>query len=237
MRTKFSYEDENLSFAYLLGIYLTDGSVNVDQKKKQYRFRTRSVDKDIAENVEMEAFNLLGVRNTVRECSPSKSGFSGSRKFYEIDIYCKDLCLFFIESTNNKKTLPEFVYRQSAEWRKEFLAGVLDGDGWCSISKDRAGSSTTRKPSWYSNIGVCGQYGTYIGGIPKLLSLHGVKNSKYIRESAGYGNTKMIEIYINSTDFVDSGMYFRCLRKKKRAEFIKSSLEEYRSREVQRLEV
>lgn len=209
----FAYESGNLDLAYLLGMYLTDGCV---KWTKSGQFRLKSIDKDIAENIAMIGYRLFGHMPII---SFQKNGGTSKGNHYEVSIYSKDLCKWLEDSTDHKRYLPPFVYGESVEWRKEFLAGLLDGDGWCSVSFVRKKNNPTGNASWWASIGLCGMTDTYMNGMSKFFATMNIDFSHY--DSITKAGTSMREYKLKTSSFVENNLYFRCKRKSDKLDIIK----------------
>lgn len=204
-----------MNIAYILGIYLTDGYIKDEvYRGRSMSMRLRVVDKDIAENLQNAALNLLGKEYKIKKVIPKEKN---CQPFYEINIYSNMLCRWLRNVTGRSKDfMPNFVYTESQEWKREFLAGLIDGDGWVSVSLVRNKKNPTRKDSWWATIGLCGAPTTYFKDIEKFFAHMGVDYSYTSCE------TKTVdEVRIKTSSFIENDLYFRCERKQKKVEIIK----------------
>ena len=214
-RITFEYTKGNLDIAYLLGIYLTDGYVKDERyRKRGMSMRLRVVDRDIAENVQRVANNLVGQTYNIRKVPPKKAN---RQPFYEISIHNLSLCEWLKNVTGDSKDyMPNFVYTESKEWQKEFLAGLIDGDGWVSVRLARKNARPDLPSSWWASIGLCGDSSKYFKDIRKLLTYMNVDHSY-----TSYYDRAVDEVRIKTSSFVENDLYFKCERKAKKVEIIK----------------
>lgn len=211
---RFEPDINDISIAYLLGIYLTDGYVTKES------VRLRVIDKDIAENFAEVGYKLFGKMPIIKKYpNKSKNGYK-SKPFYEVHIYSVQLGRWLINITDAKKKIPEFVYNMPIEWKREFLAGILDGDGWCSVSEKRRKNNPTSNASWWASIGFTGKTNTYVEDMEKFFQQTGIDYSYTDRYTDDKDRATMREFRIKTSSFIDNKLYFRCHRKQKRAELI-----------------
>ncbi len=212
----FIFDEENLDIAYLLGLYLTDGYVTPNCKY----FRLRCTDRDLCENVRQIALSLFG--NSLEVKDHSKYYPKAKKDVYEVMIRSETLCEWLVSQTTTKKYLPSWIYTTSLEWKKSFIAGCIDGDGYISVNQRRYKNNPTDALAWCSTIGLCGEKGMYIDGMHKLFDSIGLEYSysdtppKRENETATMRNFNILP-----HSFVSNEMYVKCERKLKNLNTIK----------------
>jgi hypothetical protein len=204
---KFVFDKNNLDIAYLLGMYLTDGYIYKDN----YRFRLRVIDEDLAQNIADIALRLFGKEVKVRKVRADNcvQGY-----YFQAEICSKSLCEWLRQQTTDKKYIPEWVYIQDDTWKKEFLAALIDGDGHVSVNH-RHFKNERQNPTWVCNIGLCGEVGTYIMGMRRLLDEMNIKHSYKDSPPRDGNNATMRKIYFQPHSFIENNLYVKCKRKLK----------------------
>lgn len=214
-KKNFVFQDNDLRIAYLLGIYLTDGYIR--RSTDGVRIRLKSIDIDIIQKFVDIIYSYTGKLHSITK---QKSDATGKYYHYEAACYNKELCDWLEDVTQKKMFVPDLVYSQSIEWKKEFLAGLLDGDGWCSVSQVRKKNNPNSNPSWWATIGLCGPVDSYIKGMRKFFEHMGIEYSYHDRIPKG-GTVLMREYRIQTKSFIENELYFKCDRKSKKADIIK----------------
>lgn len=210
---KFVPDVSSINMAYLLGIFLTDGYAGEEG------VRLRTIDKDIAERFCDIGYELFGKRSKIHKFANNSNNGYKSQDFYEVMIYSVQLSSWLKDITNSKKDIPEFVFQMNEIWLKEFLAGILDGDGWCSVNSKRKNNNPTDRLDWYATIGFCGIKDSYVVQLESLLQSLGVQYSRNIKTLDS--RLEMAEYRIKVSSFIQNGLYFNCNRKQQKVELIK----------------
>lgn len=136
--------------AYFLGFIMADGNIYKykDNDRYQFSIKIKNTDKDILLKL---AADLNFNPEKIKERSEERNGTI--TKCAEIKIYNKTLCKSLIAlGVVPKKTGKEIMPKQiPQEFKKDFIRGFIDGDGW--IGKDR------------TQIGMCSMSKTIIADI------------------------------------------------------------------------
>lgn len=136
--------------AYFLGFIMADGNIYKykDNDRYQFSIKIKNTDKDILLKL---AADLNFNPEKIKERSEERNGTI--TKCAEIKIYNKTLCKSLITlGVVPKKTGKEIMPKQiPQEFKKDFIRGFIDGDGW--IGKDR------------TQIGMCSMSKTIIADI------------------------------------------------------------------------
>lgn len=207
----FIIDENSLDIAYLLGVYLTDGSIY------KGAFRLNSIDLDFMERVADILYRLIGLRPNIREIARRSKKHSQA---WEMAITCHELCDWLLEKTNKKMNVPQFVFQQSLDWQKEFLAGVMDGDGFISIQHERP-NKTTGHIVKNVKIGFCGLKNSYMLDMRSLLDKMGIRYS-YTDKIKGPDLQEMRYYDIRALQFVEHGLYFKIERKVRKTIIMKN---------------
>lgn len=196
--------DLSVSTAYLVGVYLTDGSIYKNQ------FYLESIDKDFCEKVLLHLENILeNFNKNIRYIEPRKK--SDGYKYaatYRIKISSVDLCEWLMNITNHKQQVPKEILESKREILLSFLSGLMDGDG--GISKSEVRSNGT---SMYQ-ISLCG-FETLYGAVKDYAKVFDKLGIQY-RKQDKTSKPGFVSYVLKNFSFVDSGGYFNIIRKQKR---------------------
>lgn len=132
--------------AYLLGATLTDGPLH--QKRYQRVIVMLVKDRDFVEAVAEACFEMTGHRYlvaTVLKTDPRPD-------LWRLQMTHSRLHDWVFDVTHDRTRIPEAMQKAPKEVQRQFLAGVMDGDGWVSLVKkfDKPGRSI----SSFTQIGV-----------------------------------------------------------------------------------
>lgn len=214
----FYYKDNNSATAYLLGIYLSDGYIYPNK----YKLEVVQLDKEIPEKVQMASYKLFGKKPKI---SIKTKIYKGKpKKYWKTAVCSKSLCNWLTHETRNKQIIPDVVYNQTKEWKKLFISGLLDGDGWATFSQNRYETKSGKLPTWYCQIGLVGASDRYITGFPRLLDQLGVLYTINYVPPRKEGYKKQTRVLIKPTSFIEKGLYFNVSRKIKKVESFNSYL-------------
>ncbi len=134
--------------------------------------------------------------------------------YWRVYVSSKSLSRWLENATKCKTILPDFVSKQTPKWQREFLSGVLDGDGWATFSQNRYKTKSGKPPTWYCQIGIVGiRNNTYLCQVPKLLDKLGVKYRINYQKPRKKGHLPQQRILIRPKSFLDCGLYFHVKRK------------------------
>lgn len=189
----------NKELAYLLGVFLTDGSITGKN------FQLQVIDKDFIERT----FNYLKHINPISKTKirerKDTNGWNKSIR-YVIKINIGEYAEWFKEITNNKHHIPFNIWKANEGIKKWFIAGVMDGDGWISKTK-RANSD-----KFQFRIGIGGVEDGWIYEFRELLNSLSVKCNKIERLQTKYGKW-FCRFNINPKSFFDKNLFFTIKRK------------------------
>jgi hypothetical protein len=111
-------------FAYLVGVILGDGCLYVG--KSSYQLSVTSEDYDFCKNCSDIINNLFDKRGSIKEVKKN-----GKISYYQLVVCSKDIVFFLKDLTKNKTKIPLFIYKNN-KFKKHFVQGLMDSDGWIS---------------------------------------------------------------------------------------------------------
>lgn len=199
----------NKEQAYLLGAYLTDGTVSAnDNGWKQFRLTVKD------ESFAVAVYNVISVVGHKDPRLYVRSPWGGPNTPCGYDVYCgdQDLCCWLEEQTWYKQVVPASIVEADRIIQLAFLAGVMDGDGYICYGKP----STKAGPNgqWIVGLGACG---AWVLQVRYLMQQLGVQCGEVRLESKGR-RTPLWRFTVNKGSFVRAGLYFRNERKQQRLE-------------------
>ncbi len=192
----------NTGTAYFLGVYLGDGSAY--NKGHTYQIRLVCLDKDIVERWALCVSNVFMCTATVHR------DYSKPR-FWAVRASSKSAYRFLETTTGFKEGFPVGVMKWNNDSVREFVAGLMDTDGYIAKSKTRV--NTPRWQTGFVNTRP------WIYQLKSLLQSHGVTcgavtlKKKYRPE---WKEKDCFQLHINLMSFAEKGFYFRCKRKQER---------------------
>lgn len=195
--TDFKFIRNDLDIAYLLGIFITKGSPHFKRKT----FIVRSIDREVCERVQVACKLLFNKDYAIKQ----------SGNYYSIEVGHRSLLAWLVGVTENKNSVPNLIYKQSRDWQNEFMAGILDGAGWVSVSEER--QDKERNLSWWVSIGISGPAEKYIKDIARFLQRISVPFRFKADDTIRSPNASLI---FDPEHFINSGFYFYSLRKQAR---------------------
>lgn len=208
-----SSENLNKDLAYLLGVYLTDGSISCHES---YTFSLKSIDMDFTENT-LRAYKNINplCRANVYDIEPRQRFWDNGKVSDTQRQYCLNVGFalfgqFFKDQTGDKHHIPILIWNAPLNIKKYFIAGVMDGDGWISKTerKDYPGVFQYR-------VGIGGVREGWIWEFEKLLQQMGVKTLKpeiCIKDR----KIPFVRFSIQTESFVSCGLFFTINRKQNR---------------------
>lgn len=185
--------------AYIAGVYLGDGWMGRLKKYNRWDFRLNTIDNDFAEATAKAMFELTGRKPKIHIYPVSKS----SKPNHSITFGCKDL-FFLIDATAYKTCIPDFVKKANREEKLEFVAGIMDSEGY--VAKRQKDNALT--------LGLKAT-GNWMYEFQALMQSLGVQVGKIGKELLPSGKTA-IRFHFNILSWIKSGCYFNISRKQNR---------------------
>lgn len=220
-----SISSENLDkeTAYLLGVYLTDGSISkgettFKQSKKKYKFYSFSlsaIDKEFVE------FTLKCIKKLNPECNANVKLRTAIPRVWEHGKYispCKDqwaihvgftdFAEWFKSQTGDKHHIPYVIWDAPLVIKRWFIAGLMDGDGYITYH-----TRSDQSIQW--TVGIGGVEEGWVYEFQQLLHLMGLSTHKP-QISIKDRKKLFVSFNIKIMDFVSAGLFFTILRKQER---------------------
>jgi hypothetical protein len=195
-------------FAYLLGVYLGDGCVDLT-KKGWLRFRLNAIDVDFIEATKLALVAV--VDRKVWTGGPYTDQRSrANRRFYSLWCGHQPLCETLIDVTANKTRLPAFVFDWPRERQLALIAGLMDSEGFVAANSN----PTNRR--FYMGFKCCDPW---VLEFARLLETVGIRIGKVATEEPRKPGYKApTRFHIKMQSWVDAGGYFNISRKQRRVE-------------------
>ena len=200
----------NKYLAYLLGVYLTDGYISPIERK----FSLQVIDRDFAEQT-LNAIRMISpsCMANIYERNNDKGAWNKNKQFCINAGFAKWDTLFF-EQTLFKRKLPTIIYNAPPILKKWFVAGVMDGDGFITFSRERQHETS----QWKIGLGKV-EDGWILAFLEFMLN-EGVKHHK-VRRTITKNGVPFITLRFNHGDFIKNGFFFTIGRKQERLERLK----------------
>jgi intein/homing endonuclease len=189
--------------AYLLGVYLTDGSIT------EKNFQLQAIDEDFV-SLSLSCLRKIVPTSMARLRKRTDKGSWNKQDRYVIKVGIGDYAEWFQQQTNKKHHLPFCIWDANIGLKKWLIAGIMDGDGWISKTerKDVPGTFQYR-------IGVGGVEEGWIHEFRELLNSFNIRCGKVERLLTKNGKW-FCRFSIRPKDFFDNELFFTISRKQKR---------------------
>jgi hypothetical protein len=203
------------ALAYITGVYLGDGCLTSIRSRegKNWRFRLNTIDRDFAEAT-MDALEILFSRRTKIFGPYQDKRFPKSKPHWEISFGTKEL-FWLKEATAQKTIIPKFIKLGSADEKREFVAGVMDSEGFIC----QAGWKTNRNGNCWEGkrylLGV-GATEPWIDEFAGVLMSLGVQPNKRNDATVTVTGKRKVMYLLNKESFLEAGCYFKIGRKQER---------------------
>jgi len=216
----FVFNDLNVGLAYLLGVYLGDGSVDKIRTSRSkiepsYYFKLGSIDKDFVEYVRDACVSVVAPNvPLIRESHEHK------KTVYRFSLGCADFCRWLLSECNGKNQIPAIIPRQKSFLTKAFLEGIIDSEGYVSYQE---------KHDWLiSGFAVTSAWAHEVA---ELLQKQGVKLGKCTQYYTKKGTLVYSYRFNITTYYETANMRFHLARKHNRVlQYLESkALRDYHS--------
>lgn len=186
----------NIDLAYLLGVYLSDGSAHRSGRNWVVSLLAR--DKDfVAETAEVVG-RVVGKNVSLYQ----------DRDYWKFSLYSKDLVLYLWDVTSHKEKIPESIMYGSLQVKLAFIAGLLDGDGFVFHNKQGQ-----------YQVGFVGTHNWVRDTLPGLLQSLGVRVHRITTrwpKTKFKTNKPIHRVGVNVHSFIAAGGHARMQRKNQR---------------------
>lgn len=229
-RNIFKFGKMTKPVAYLLGVYFSDGYVSMLPDYGKYVLGLDVIDKDFAESFVDAIDKTFGKQPSIStrqrsdwEGLAARHAVSGKPQLQYRTAFCsKSFCSWILETTAEKTRIPKFLMESSIACKREFIAGLMDGDGWMSQTPMRG------YPGHYMyQMGLAGGHSEWFDSAIRLMQSIGIVGKKGYQDQ--YEDYEPQQRYmINIRSYVEAGCYFKINRKQERLEqYIKDVKPQY----------
>lgn len=197
--------------AYLIGVYLGDGSISFVEKYHNYFFSMNAIDKEFVERTADCLEEFFGKRPSVF-LDKTGGGWQkrGTKPLWKTVVYGKQKCQELRDITHDKRVIPQVIFDASDELQKAFIAGIMDSEGYVG----KHNNSETGRIQYLMGIASCD---VWLEDFIELLTKHGVKVGKRYREKQiKPWHKPKFRYKINTMSWIKSGCYFTIERKNER---------------------
>ena len=187
----------NEDMAYLIGVYLSDGSAHHTERNWIFSLTVR--DQDFLKETQETLERLFG------KVAPI---YQDRETLWKISFYSKDLVLYLWDITSHKHKIPESILENTIQIKLAFTAGFLDGDGF--VSHNVKGQY---------QVGFVGTEDWVRDSLPGLLQSLGVKTNKVSTkwpQTQFKANKPLHRVTVNVHSFIAAGGYAKMGRKEER---------------------
>ena len=187
----------NEDMAYLIGVYLSDGSAHHTERNWIFSLTVR--DKDFLEETANALERVFGKRPTA---------YQDREVLWKLSFYEKSFVLYLWDITSHKQRIPESITESTIQVKLAFLAGFLDGDGF--VSHNVKGQY---------QVGFVGTSDWVRDTLPGLLQSLGVKTNKVSTiwpKTQFKANKPLHRVTVNVHSFIAAGGYAKMSRKEQR---------------------
>lgn len=198
--------------AYLLGLTLTDGSLEKSRHGNYSRLTIVSIDRDLLEYTQYIVERMIGRPGSIVERNKSDLG---KRDKFAFRISDKELVTWLAEQTQDKHYVPNAIFQTDKVRKTAFVAGVMDGDGFIGV-QENANDKSRGGRGWKMQMGVAA-VDPWIFDLKRLFEQERVKTGALQVSTTKYGK-RISKFTINMNSYLRWGGYFRCRRKAGRLE-------------------
>jgi len=199
------------SYAYLIGTYLGDGCVTLNQGYKVFRLNT--IDEDFALATKQALSEYTDYSISIHLVSKEKD--NGKPQYM---LRCGDpkLAQSFQDECDGKNKIPEWILNGDKETKIAFIAGVMDSEGFVAANKS---NPTNRR--YYMGFKSCD---VWVPDFIKMLQSIGIKIGKVqIEKPRKEGYKPPTRFTIKMQSWIDAGCYFNIKRKQDRVDLWNSA--------------
>lgn len=202
--------------AYIYGVFLGDGFLGKNQKKEYKYIMLKTVDKEFVERFIESLDVVFGYRPNIYTMNPYNSN---ANLLYACKAFIPGEVNNIVERTKGKTEIPNFVKGGDEYTKKAFIQGLMDSEGYITISLSTLKSSA---------IGLFfASTSSWVKDFWHLVRSVDIGVSKlYIRKMKD-GRKDVFWFKLDILDYVNSGLSFNINRKKHRLDFVVKILRDY----------
>jgi len=198
------------SYAYLLGVFLGDGSVS------RGRYAQSTIDKDFADAVVAAFADLSDCRVCVSYQEKPKKDRPAS-PIWNVSCGDKALAERLVADTKGKTIIPDYVHAWDDELRKQFVIGLMDSEGFVAANGNGRGYNWKRtNRAYYMGYKSCD---IWVPDLIRIMEGVGLRIGKISQEQPrkpGYKTPTRFHIKMQS--WINAGMRFNIARKQDRVD-------------------
>jgi hypothetical protein len=196
----------NKKLAYILGVFLGDGSICSDKRT----FALQAIDLDFVEKT-ADALRCLSKNNVI--VSEEKRLTTAGRRVFSARLSDVNFCNIISKLTFGRKNIPIDFNSWDKIFQNEFISGILDSDGY--VSKTKVHSYNGQEVADIKiGVGACD---TWIYELHRFCQESGIKVGVITREKLKSGKI-FAKFIFNKKSFIENGLYFNIKRKQDRIE-------------------
>lgn len=198
------------SYAYILGVYLGDGSICKSNRGGQSVFRLNTIDRDFAETVRKALNDLVSAVVGIGTNEVKKS----SNPNHSLHCTSEELCEKLRTETKNKQVIPTWISDAPKDERLAFVAGLMDSEGF--VARKSKGQYNRTNRSYYMGYKSCD---VWVSDFIDILHSLGIRTGKISQEKPRKPWYKTpTRFHIKMQSWIDAGAYFNIRRKQERVE-------------------
>ena len=201
----------NKELAYIFGVYLGDGCI-WDNGQGSKVFGLEAIDEDFVQYAAKCLRKLTG-----RRCRVRSQKYENKQDTWRVQVSHPELTEKLFHETHAKTHIPKIILEASDVLKKEFISGVLDSEGYVSVSKRH---TYNNYDVFDMQIGVC-VCDCWLYEFHKMLQDMEVHVNSIVRSDTASGRIAL-RFTINKQSFIDNKLYFHVSRKQDRIDYYKS---------------
>ena len=204
----FTFTSWNEPLAYLVGVYLSDGSVHEPNGRMKI-FTHSSIDKEFVDKT-VSALQVMLPTTTIRQRVMVRTNIAASslaKRFtsaiHEVTVSNTEFCDWLQSVTSSKAIVPMLP----KELMIHLLSGFIDGDGYINVFKDKDRIQIDNSYLRCYQAGICGKG-------PKMVHLVKAFQSVGVKLGTMTLGKRDVETYkVQLSTLAESGICFAITRK------------------------
>lgn len=196
-------------FAYILGVFLGDGSIT----SEGYAFSLQAIDKDFVEHT-YNALKTIPILAGHTRFVEMKRKTAADKTVWATYANSIEFCRELNRITEDRKHLPKDLDSWSKDTRHALIAGLLDSEGYVSISRDHKAEDGQRICQIIIGIGATDPW---VNELYEFLQKNGYIVGSLVLEKLKSGKINQ-KFPFNKKSFIKNGLYFTIARKQARVE-------------------
>jgi intein/homing endonuclease len=198
-----SEKDVIAKMAYSIGAFLDDGMIRHRPEYRAWELQIWKQDPEVVEHF------LRAVNDVFNERYTTTTRTDNGVLQYGVRIGQHDICNWMALITNWRQEIPKELFGMREVW-PEFLAGLMDTDGWVNYAATGGGSGGPRWNMGFSNTNL-----KLVQEVATMWQKFGIRLGK-ISTQPRKGYVDYHHARANMSDWAKSGLYFYVERKNER---------------------